>query len=173
METSPANVACADPIDTLDSKESALEEDPQLAGDLHNIILDERGEDQPCPVRRAADSVMDPPAEVVAGTPSPDAAALHIEEGPEQADDLCNIILDERGEDQPCPVRKAADLVMDTQVEAVTNATSPDAAALPTEEALSEPISPTSGPAETPETQDLGVEDAVVLLHEEEITDFP
>ena len=42
METSPANVACMDPIDTSDSKEFALEEDPELAGDLHDIILDKR-----------------------------------------------------------------------------------------------------------------------------------
>ena len=173
METSSADVACADPIDTSDSEESTLEEDTEPAGDLRDVILDERGEDQPCLVRRAADSVMDPPAEAVAGTPRPDAAALHIEEGPEQADDLCNIILDERGEDQPCPVRRAADSVMDTQVEAVTNAPSPDAAVLPTEEALGEPTPPTSGPTETLETQDLGVEDVVVLLREEEMTDFP
>ena len=115
---------------------------------------------------------MDPPAGAVAGTPSPDTAALHIEEGPEQADNLRNIILGERGEDQPCPVRRAADLAMDTQVEAVTSAPSPDAAALPMEEALGEPTPPTSGPTEAPETQDLGVEDVVVLLHEE-MTDFP
>ena len=173
MKTSPTNVACTDPIDTSDSKESTLEEDPELAGDLPDIILDERDEDQPCPVRRAADSVMDPPAEVVADVPSPDAAALHIEEGLEQADDLHNVILDKRGEDQPCPVRRAADSVMDTQAEAVANAPSPDTATLPTEEALSEPTPPTAGPTETPEAQGLGVEDAVVLLHEEEMTDFP
>ena len=173
METSPANVACADPIDTLDREESALEEDTELTGDPHNVILDKRGEDQPCPVRRAADSVMDPPAEAVAGAPSPDAAALHTEEGPEQADDLRNIILDERGEDQPCPVRRAADLVMDTQAEAVTHTLSPDAAALPTEEALGEPTPPTTVLTETPETQDLDAEDAVVLLREEEMIDFP
>ena len=71
MEASPTNVACADPIDTSDSEESALEEDTELVGDLHNVILDERGEDQPCPVRRAADSVMDPPAEAVASAPKP------------------------------------------------------------------------------------------------------
>ena len=173
METSPANVTCVDPIDTSDSEESALEEDPELAGDLRYVILDKGGEDQPCPVRRAADLVMDPLAEAVANAPSPDAAALHIEEGPEQVDDLCNVILEERGEDQPCPVRRAADSVMDTQVEAVANAPSPDTAVLPTEEALGEPTPPTSGPTETPETQDLGAEDAVVLLHEEEMTDFP
>ena len=170
METSPMNVAYVNPIDTSDSEESVLEEDPEPVGDLHDIILDERGEDQPCPVRRAADSVMDPPAEVVADAPSPDTAALHIEEGPEQADDLCNVILDKRGKDQPCPVRRAADSVMDTQAEAVANALSMDTAALPTEEALSEPTPPTSGPTET---QDLGTEDVVVLLCEEEMTDFP
>ena len=173
MENSPTNVTCTDPINTLDSEESVLEEDTEPAGDLRDVILDERGEDQPCPVRRAANSVMDPPAEAVAGTPSPNAAALHIEEGPEQADDLCNVILDERGEDQPCPVRRAADLVMDTQAEAVANALSPDAAVLPTEEALGKPTPPTSSPTETPETQDLGAEDVVVLLHKEEMTDFP
>ena len=173
METSPMNVTCADPINTSDSKESMLEEDPELVGDLCDVILDERGEDQPCPVRRAADSVMDPPVEAVAGTPSLDVATLHIEEGPEQVDDLRNVILDETGEDQPCPVRRAADSVMDTQAEAVANALSPDAAALPTEEALGEPTPPTSGPTETPETQDLGAEDAVVLLCEEEMTNFP
>ena len=167
------NVTCADPINTLDSEESVLEEDTEPVGDLHDIILDKWGEDQPCPVRRAADSVMDPPAEVVAGAPSPDAAALHIEEGPEQADDLHNIILDERGKDQPSPVRRAANLVMDTQVEAVTNAPSPDAAVLPMEEALGKPTSPTSSLTETLETQDLGAEDVVVLLCEEEMTDFP
>ena len=173
METSPTNVACADPIDTLNSEESTLEEDPESAGDLRDIILDERGEDQPCPVRSAANSVMDPPAEAVADVPSPDAAALHIEEGLEQADDLHNVILDKRGEDQPCPVRRAADSVMDTQAEAVTNAQSPDTATLPTEEALGEPTPPTSSLTETPEAQGLGAEDAVVLLHEEEMTDFP
>ena len=172
METSPANVACADPIDTSDSQEPTLEEDPELVGDLHHIILDERGKDQPCPVRRAVDSVMDPLAEVVADAPSPDAAAPHTEEGPEQVDDLHNVILDKRGEDQPCPVKRAADSIMDTQAEAVTNAPSPDTAALPTEEALSEPTPPTSSPTETPETQDLGAEDAVVLLRKEEMTDF-
>ena len=114
MEASPVNVACADPIDTLESEESALEENTEPVGDLHDIILDKRDEDQPCLVRRVANSVMDPPAEAVASAPSPDAAALHIEQGPEQRDDLRNIILDERGEDQPCPVGRAADLVMDT-----------------------------------------------------------
>ena len=173
METSPTNVICTDPINTLDSEESTLEEDTEPAGDPHDIILDERGEDQPCPVRRAADSVMDPPGEAIAGTPSPDAAALHIEEGPEQADDLCNVILEERGKDQPCPVRRAADSVMDTQAEVVTNTPSLDTAMLPTEEALSEPTPPTSIPTETPETKDLDVEDAVVLFCEEEKTDFP
>ena len=172
METSSTNVTCTDAIDTLDSEESTLEEDTELAGDLRNVILDERGKDQPCPVRRAADSVMDPPAEAVAGTPSLDAVALHIEEGPEQADDLHNVILDERGEDQLCPVRRAADSVMDTQVEAVPNAPSPDAAALPMEEALGEPTPPTSILTKILETQDLGVEDMVVLLCEEEMTDF-
>ena len=167
------NVACADPIDTSDSEEFVLEEDPELVGDLHNVILDERGEDQPCPVRRVANSVMDPQMEVVAGAPSPDTATLPIEEDPEQADDLHNVILDERGEDQPCPVRRAADSVMDTEAEAVTNTPSPDTAMLPTEEALGEPTPPSSSPTEAPETQDLGAEDVVVLLHEEEMTNFP
>ena len=171
METFPPDVTCTAPIDTADSEESVLEDTEQV-GDLCDIILDERGEDQPCPVRRAADSVMDPPAEAVAGAPSPDAAALYIEEGPEQADDLHNVILDERGEDQPYPVRRVADLVMDTQAEVVTNAPSLDTATLPMEEALGEPTPPTSGPTKTLETQDLGAEDAVVLLHEEEMTDF-
>ena len=76
METFPMNVAGGDPIDTSDSDESTLEEDPEPADDLHNIILDERGEDQPCPVETAANSVMDPWAEAVASTPSPDAATL-------------------------------------------------------------------------------------------------
>ena len=173
METSPANVTCVDLIDTSHSKESMLEEDTGPAGDLRNIILDERGKDQPCPVRRAADSVMDPLVEAVAGTPSLNAAAVHVEEGPEQVDDLCNIILDKRDEDQPCPVRRAADSVMDTQVEAVTNAPSLEAALLPMEGVLREPTPTTSSPTEAPETQDLSAEDAVVLLHEEEMTDFP
>ena len=119
METSPTNVAGMDPINTSDSEESTLEEDPELAGDLHDVILDERGEDQPCPV----------------GT--------------------------------------AAELVVDTQVEAVASTSSPDAAKLPTEEALGEPTPPSSSLSEALETQDLSVEDAVVLLHEEEMTDFP
>ena len=78
METSSVNVARADPINTSDSEESMLEEDTEPVGDLCDVILDERGEDQPCPVRRAANSVMDPPVEAVAGAPSPEAAALHI-----------------------------------------------------------------------------------------------
>ena len=118
METSPMNVAGEDPIDTSDSKESTLEEDP------------------------------------------------------EPADDLCSVILDERGKDQPCPVRTATDSVMDPQAEAVASAPSLDAAALPTEEALSEPTLPSSDLTKTPETQDLSAEDAVVLLHEEEMTNF-
>ena len=175
MEASPTDVACADPIDTLDSKESTLQEDTELAGDLHDIILDKRGEGQPHPIRGAADSVMDPPAEAVAGIPSPDAAALHMEQDPEQADDLCNVILDKRGEGQPCPVRRATNSVIDTQAEAVTNAPSQEAATLPTEGALSKPTPtlPTSGQTETLETQDLDVEDMVVLLCKEEMTVFP
>ena len=113
------NIAGKDPIDTSDSEESMLEEDPELADDLRNIILDERGEDQPCQVGTAADPVMDPQVEAVASTPSPDAATL------------------------------------------------------PTEEALGEPTLPSSNQTESPETQDLGVEDSVVLLREEEMTDFP
>ena len=113
------NVAGKDPINTLDSEESMLEEDPKPADDLRNVILDERGEDQPYP----------------AGT--------------------------------------AASLVMDPQAEALTSAPSPDTAALPTEEALGEPTLLSSNPTETPETQDLGMEDTVVLLCEEEMTDFP
>ena len=175
METSSANDACADPIDTSDSEESMLEEDTEPVGDLHDVILDERGKDQPCPIRRAADSVMDPLVEAVAGAPNPDAATLHIEQGLEQADDLCNTILDERGEDQPCPVRRAADLVMDIRAEVVTNAPSLEAAALPTEGALGKPTPtpPTSSQTGTLKTQDLGAEDTVVLLCEEEMTDFP
>ena len=119
METSPANVTGKDPIDTSDSEESTLEEDP------------------------------------------------------EPADDLCGIILDERGEDQTCPVGTAANPVMDPQAEAVTSTPSPDAATLPTEEALSEPTLTSFDPTETPETQDLSMEDAVVLLCEEKMTDFP
>ena len=137
METSPMSVAGKDPIDTSDSEESMLEEDPEPADDLHDIILDEREEDA------------------------------------EPADDLCNLILDERGEDQPHPAGTAADPVMDTQVEAVASAQSPHAATLPTEGALGEPTLPSSDPTETPETQDLGTEDAVVLLCKEEMTDFP
>ena len=175
METSSMNDACADPINTSDSEESMLEEDTELAGDLHNVILDKRGEDQPCPIRRAADSVMDPLAEAVAGAPSLDAAALHTEQDPEQADDLHNIILDERGEDQPCPVRRAADLVMDIWAEVVINAPSPEAIATPMEGALSEPTPtpPTYGQTGTLKTQDLSAEDTVVLLCKEEMTDFP
>ena len=45
METSPANVTGTDPIDTSDSEESALDEDPEPVDDLHNVILDEREED--------------------------------------------------------------------------------------------------------------------------------
>ena len=76
-----------------------LEEDPEPADDLCNVILDEREED------------------------------------PEPADDLHNIILDDRGEEQPCPVGTAADPVMDQQAEVVASAPSPDTAALPTKEA--------------------------------------
>ena len=74
------NVAGGDPVNTLDSKESVLEEDPEPADDLRNVILDERGKDQPCPAGTAADSAMDPQAEAVASAPSPDAAALPTEE---------------------------------------------------------------------------------------------
>ena len=102
-----------------------------------------------------------------------DSEESALEEDPEQADDLCNVILDERGEDQPCPVGTAAKSVVDTQVEAVTSAPSPDAATLPTEEALSEPTLPSSNPTKTPETQDLGAEDVVVLLCKEEMTNCP
>ena len=112
------NVTGKDPINTSDSEESTLEEDPELVDDLRNVILDERGEDQPCPVGTAADLVMDPQAEVVASVPSPDTAAL------------------------------------------------------PTEEALSERTLPSSNLSETPEIQDLDTEDTVVLLHEE-MTNFP
>ena len=70
METSPTNITGEDPIDTSDSEESMLEEDPEPADDLRDIILDERGEDQPCPVGTAANSVMDPQAEVVTSAPS-------------------------------------------------------------------------------------------------------
>ena len=136
------NVASEDPIDTSDSEESALEEDPEPAGDLHDAILDGRGEGQPCPERRATDSAMDTPAGMVANAPSPGAAALPTEEDPEPVDDCCNIILDERGEDQPCPVGTAADSAMDTLVEVVTKAPSPDAAMLPMEEALGKPTPP-------------------------------
>ena len=80
METSPSSVTSKDPIDTSDSEESMLEEDPEPADDLHNVILDERGEDQPCPVGTAADPVMDPQVEAVASAQSPDAATLPIEE---------------------------------------------------------------------------------------------
>ena len=45
METSPANIAGADPIDTSDSEESTLEEDPEPTDDLCNIIINEREED--------------------------------------------------------------------------------------------------------------------------------
>ena len=175
MEASPADVTCVDPIDTLDSKESVLEEDTEPAGDLHDVILDKRGEGQPHPIRGAANSVMDPLAEAVAGVPSPDAATLHMEQGPEQADGLRNVILDKRGEGQPCPVRRATDSVIDTWVEAVANAPSQEAAMLPTEGALSKPMPtlPTSSQTETPETQDLNAEDTVVLLHKEEMTVFP
>ena len=71
METSPTNVTGEDPIDTSDSEESALEEDPELVDDLRDVTLDKRGKDQPCPAGTAADSVMDPQAEVVASAPSP------------------------------------------------------------------------------------------------------
>ena len=143
-----------------------LEEDTEPVGDLHDIILDERGKDQPCPVRGTADSVVDSPAEAVAGAPGPDTAALHIEESPEQAGDLHDVILVKRGEDPPCPVRRAADMAMDTQVEAVANALNPDAAALPMEEALGKPAptAPTSSQTKTPKTQDIGAEDVVWRL---------
>ena len=133
METSSTNVVGLDPIDTSDSEESAMEEDPELADDLHNVVLDEREED------------------------------------PELVGDLCNIILDNRGKEQPCPVGTAADPVMDPQAEVVASAPSPDTAALPKEEVLGEP--PSSNPTET--TQDLGAQDAVILLCEEDMTDFP
>ena len=149
METSPMNVTGKDPIDTSDSEESTLEEDPEPADDLCNMILDERGEDQPCPVGTAADSVMDPQVE-----------------DPEPADDLRDIILDKRGEDQPCPAGTAAGLVMDPQAEVVASAPSLDTATLPTEEALGKPTVLSSNLTETLETQDLGTEDAVVLLCE-------
>ena len=156
METSPMKVTGKDPINTLDSEESALEEDPEPADDLHNINLDERGEDQPCTVGTAADLVMDPqtedpePADDLRDVildergedqpcPAGTAADLVMDpqaEDPELTDDLHDIILDERGEDQPCPVGTAASSVMDPQVEVVTSTPSPDAATLPTEEAL-------------------------------------
>ena len=79
MEASPMNVTCVDPIDTSDSEESVLEEDTEPVGDLHDVILDERGEDQPCPMRRAADSVMDTQVEAVANAPSSEAATLPME----------------------------------------------------------------------------------------------
>ena len=173
METSPTNVAGDGPIDTLDNKESALEEDPEPADDLHNVILDKKGEDQPCPAGTAADSVMDPQAKVGTSTPNLDAAALPTEEDPKQVDDLHDVILDKRGEDQPCPVGTVANLTMDPQVEAVASTPSLDAGALPTDEALGKPTLPSSALTETPETQDLGAEDVVVLLHKEEMTDFP
>ena len=53
------NVTDENPIDTSDSEESMLEEDPEPADDLCDIILDERGKDQPVPAGTAADSVMD------------------------------------------------------------------------------------------------------------------
>ena len=149
-----------------------LEEDPEPASDLDDVVIDKRGEGQPCPEKRAADSAMDTPVGMVASAPSPDAAAPPTED-PERADDCHDIILDERGEDQPCPAGTAADSAMDTPAEVVANALSLDAAALPMEEALGEHMPPTSGPTKTLETQDLGVEDTVVLLHEKEMTDFP
>ena len=173
METSPTNVTGEGSIDTLDSEESVLEQDPELADDPHNVILDERGKDQPCPAGTASNSVLDPQVEAVASAPSPDTAALPMEEDPELADDPHGVILDKRGRDQPCPVGTAADSVMDPQAEAVTSAPSSDTATLPTEEALGKPTLPSSDPTETPETQDLGTEDAVVLLCEEEMTNFP
>ena len=115
---------------------------------------------------------MDTPVGMVASAPSPDAAAPPTED-PERADDCHDIILDERGEDQPCPAGTAADSAMDTPAEVVANALSLDAAALPMEEALGEHTPPTFGPTKTLETQDLGVEDAVVLLHKEEMTTSP
>ena len=146
--------------------------DPEPVGDLRDVILDKRGEDQPCPVRRAADSAMDPQVEAVTSAPSPHAATLPTEEDPELVDDRCDIILYERGEDQPCPVRRAADSAIDPQAEAVTSTQSPDPAALPLEGALGEPTPPSSGLTKALETQDLCVEDVVVLLCEE-MTDFP
>ena len=125
METSPVNVASEDPINILDSEESTLEKDPELAGDLRDIVLDERGKAQPCPERRAANSAMDTPAGAVASAPSLDTATLPTEEDPELADDRRNIILDERGVDQPCPAGTAADSAMDTPVEVVTKCTKP------------------------------------------------
>ena len=62
---------------------------------------------------------------------------------------------------------------MDPQAEAVASTPIPDAATLPTEEALDEPTLPSSSLTKTPETQDLGAEDAVILLHEEEMINFP
>ena len=103
------NITGEGPINTSDTEEYTLEEDPELADDLRNIILDKRGKDQPCPVGTAANSAMDPQAEVVASAPSLDAATLPTKEDLEPADDLCNVILDERGKDQPCPAGTAAD----------------------------------------------------------------
>ena len=163
------NVTSEGPIDTSDSEESMLEEDPELEGDLRNFILVKRGEDQPCPERRAADSAMDTPAEAVAGAQSPHTTALLTEEDPELVDD-CR---DGRGKDQPCPVGTAADSAMDTLVDEVTSTPSPDVATLPTEEALGETTPPSSSPTKALETQGLSVEDAVVPLHEEEMTNFP
>ena len=180
IETFPANVAGVDPINTLDSEESALEEDPEPVDDLRNVILDERGEDQPCPVGTAANRLTEKqigtsPANVTGVDPinTLDSKESMLEEDPEPADDLHNVILDERGEDQPCPVGTAANSVMDPQAEAVASAPSPDTATLPTEEALGKPTLPSSNLTETPETQDLGAEDTVVFLREEEMTDFP
>ena len=116
---------------------------------------------------------MDPQTEAVASTPSLHTATLPTEEDPELADDRHNVILDKRGENQPCPVGTAADSAMDTPAEVVASTPSPDTAALPMEEALGKPTPPSSGPTEAPETQDLSAEDAVVLLREEEMTDFP
>ena len=102
-----------------------------------------------------------------------DSEESRLEKDPEPADDLCDVILDKRDEDQPCPVGTAANSVMDPQVEVVTSAPSPDAAALPTEEAFGEPTLPSSNLTKTLETQDLSAKDTVVLLREEEMTNFP
>ena len=133
MKASPTNITGANPINTLDSEESTLEEDPEPVDDLCNIILDEREED------------------------------------PEPVDDLHNVILDDRGEEQPCPAETAADPVMDPQAEAVTS-TQAQMLLYSLKRRHSVSLPPL---IQLRQPRGLGAQNVIILLREEEMTDFP